>query len=957
MKKVFTLLTLVMLMIAAGANAQSRKSWDFTKGVSDETRAAMDADAAQWTKNVNGEGVSTNWVSNVSFTGELTAGGNVIPEFAGLTFGDFAATNAVSYFGTRLRLQKGCSITLPTLTEGQKVTIKAQSANATATDRGFAFVNAAITEGPENGIALGRDAEGAPEGGVTTFVLTAQGGAVIIKTGLSGTPASGAEILSIIIDEGDKNIKTWDFTKWSEATKTQVCAAEDWTKSESASKSYITGDEIRWILTPSIDLNENLEAGNAAIKEMMGLRHTGLAAYSLGMAFDYQTTTDGNNWGPYASPSYLWVMGNATTIVVPNVKAGSTLKVASESHKPTEARGFNVSVEGGAAITANEGANTSMALSTFTYTVPADGDEYVNIVLKATKGCHLYSIEAEVKDETIVDKNPFLGAPAYSIKDGAKVNLQTSNLTITFPKYKNMEPNTTVQLLGYLGPKEVDPAEVEDHMFYIEDGTVGGDIKLSFDDFGIVLEENTEYKFYLLSITVDGYEKLNMEAAEGEELYPMSFMTTGHGIDEPRKWQFTNSADDTEAIKESVANGYGYWAASSKGRYQYAMPLSQPSTLMLDPETPLPITDGLLFTMGSANDILVGTPEGNNGRLQLGGGAPSLIIPSCSEGDEVTITALWSTKNAGVITITNGTAADNTNTITLTGSAADYKIKVTENGDLVLASKNTVYTAIEVFPSSIEKKDINYSVVAQDPDGNDIVELAKGTGKTNDQVSYGYSYWVADKDGNLYTRGTRGNPFTETITLNNETEKYTVAYKKANIDAGFVKAVFCAEGEDLPGATLIEKGNVAIRASKGLAACAYDDIEICKLQPGTYKIMAAVWDATKGGGSTTLTFKAGENEYSLTSTGDNMSEVNLDDDVIEITEETALIWTMGGDEDPGHGLDAIVVYTYDPDAVDTVASEVENDAQVVKYVNANGQVRIATANGAVINVAGQEVAE
>ena len=41
MKKIFTLLSLVMLMFAVNANAQDRKTWDFTKGVSDETRELL----------------------------------------------------------------------------------------------------------------------------------------------------------------------------------------------------------------------------------------------------------------------------------------------------------------------------------------------------------------------------------------------------------------------------------------------------------------------------------------------------------------------------------------------------------------------------------------------------------------------------------------------------------------------------------------------------------------------------------------------------------------------------------------------------------------------------------------------------------------------------------------------------------------------------------------------------
>ncbi|MBQ0075287.1 MAG: hypothetical protein KBT34_13985, partial [Prevotella sp.] len=426
MKKLFTLLTAMVLMFALNANAQERKSWDFTKGVSDESRALLDADGAKWAKTVNGDGVTTNWVSNVNFDGELTANGQVLKEFATLQFGDFADKNAVNYLITKLRLQKNCSFTINGLTAGQTIVMKAQSANADKNDRGFGFSNATIVEGPQDGICLGRNVEGAPEGGVTTFVLKVSAdGPVKFSTGVNGAPASGVEVLSIIIDEGDKNIKKWDFSAFSAATAAQVCAAGDWTKSESASKNYITGDQIRWINTVNFDANNDLTAGGVAIAELKGLLHEGLAAYGMALAFDYQNLLDGNQdkgWGPFAGGSYLWVMTANSKITVPNVKLGSTFKLGVETHKllpagTSEARGFKVLVNG-----AEVGSTQTVTnYSDLEYTIPADatdedGDGYVNVTLQATKGCHLYSIEAEVKDETIIDKNPRTGEPKYAPK-------------------------------------------------------------------------------------------------------------------------------------------------------------------------------------------------------------------------------------------------------------------------------------------------------------------------------------------------------------------------------------------------------------------------------------------------------------------------------------------------------------------------------------------------------------
>ncbi len=950
MKKLFTLFTAVMLVFALGANAQSRKTWDFTKGVSAATRAALDADVATWDKTVNTETQeSTAWTSKINFDGELTAGGAPIAEFAGLTFSNFGATNAVLYRITTLRLSKKAKITLPALNAGQKIAISAQSANNAATDRGFVFTNAANENGESTILVPG------PDGAVTINLTVVADGVVDIETGVTGA-AAGVEINSIIIDEGDKNIKKWDFSAWSEATKTQVTTAEDWTKAESATKEYITGDEIRWCLTPTSDANGDLVAGGAAIAEMKGLRHTGLAAYSYGMAFDYKQTLDGNNWGPYNGGSYLWVMGAATSITVPNVKAGSTFKLGVETHKlipagTSEARGFKVTVNG----TEVGATQTATDYKEFEYAIPAGADEYVDVVVTATKGCHLYFIEAEVKDETVVDKNPNLGAPTYSIKNGAKINPATATgFTVKFPKVANLPEDQVIQIEGYCGPAVIE--EGDDASNYLFDGVEGSPydgVVFTYADFmSEGLKENTEYLFYLTKIVVPGYDALNVTAAEGEKLYELSFETTGPGINVERSWQFTTDAAMAEAIAKSIDDQLGYWNESSKGRYSVATTMFNDGNqqLLMGQDTPLTITDGLLFTMSNNNDILVGTPAhtgvggaanggGNNGKLQLGGGSPELIIPQCNGGDEVTVKALWSTKNKGKITITNGMAEDGTNEITLTGSATDYKIKVSDNGDLVLKSSNTIYNSISVFPSTIEKKEIEYTVNIVEGEGK-VIKAAVATGKaeTNDNISVPYSYWVADAEGNVYTKGQKGVPFTESFVIENEKTDYNLVYNTT----AYGKAAYCMEGEDIEGALACTHGNTVIRSSGTKAAYNDQDITLTTLQPGSYKIRAILFAGDKNG-TYNATFTVGAKNVVMNAPADNWNEVESED-LIEVTEATPLVWNAGGDEN--HGLDIIMVYESEdiPDGVNGVAENGSVSAKTVKVVK-DGRVVIESANG------------
>ena len=945
MKKIFTLLSLVMLMFAVNASAQDRKTWDFTKGVSDESRAILDADTKNWTPTGS---PSTAWTTNATVTGELKAGDVVVKEFAGLQFGDFGANNAVMYKITSLRLQKACSITLPALKSGQKVTIKAQSANTTATDRGFSLENAQDAESNSSFIILGRDAEGAPEGGVYTIVANVvSDGVVKLSTELTGDPKSGIEILSIVIDEGDPNIKRWDFSAFSAATVNQVCNATDWTTAESANKNYITGNEIRWINEPSFDANNDLTAGGTAIKEFVGLRHSGLAQYSLGLAFNYSQTLDGNDWGPYHGASYLWVMTAATKIVVPNVKAGSEMKLGVETHKlipsgTSDARGFKLCVDG----TEIAAAQTTTDYAEMTYAIPAGDDEYVDVEIVATKGCHLYYIEAEVKDEAYIDRNVVLGNPSYSIAEGAKLNTTAENLLITFPKRKNIEAGTEVSVRGvFASTGEGAVAEEVDL-----NGTVDGGVSLVFGEV-LPLEENKSYKFYITAIEVTEHDDLLKEAAEGEELFPLTFITAGPGIDTPREWQFTLTQETAEQIAQSIDAGNSKWSAAKKGRYSVTSQFTN-APLTYDGITPIPNTDGLLFSMSNPNDILLGTPAhtgvggvtndgGSNGYIQLGGGSPELIIPECSKGDEVTIKAVYADKKKScTITIVNGKCGES-NEITLTGSDTDYTIVVENHGDLILKSKLAKYKSISIFPASMEKVKIQYTVNAATEDGTVLKKLAEGEGQTNDKVSVAFPFYLMDAEGNLYTKGVKGTAFQTSVVLETGVNEYPLTYKQTTLD-GMTKAVFCSEAEELEGSVMeCTPANADVRASNQKVAYAVADVELCTLPAGTYKIKAMIWDAVKGGGSTVMKFKAGEQAIDMTSAGDNMSEVISE--AFTLDADTKLVWVADANYAEGYALDAIVVFGYDETLSGITDITTAAKAKVAKKLE-NGQIIIIKDN-------------
>ena len=207
MKKTL-LLAVAMLLTASTMDAQSRKTWDFRNGMSDATKLDLNTDTQLWGANrTTDDGEVYGWKNVATLSSTFIANGNVIKEFEGLSFGGTLSANSILIDATTFRLgRKDNTIKLPKLANGQTVTLIARSANATATDRGFVSGNSNMTyiSGPDGGICLGRNAEGASEDGNYTLVwevTTAETDSVecIIKV-----VTGGLDIGLIMIDNGDE---------------------------------------------------------------------------------------------------------------------------------------------------------------------------------------------------------------------------------------------------------------------------------------------------------------------------------------------------------------------------------------------------------------------------------------------------------------------------------------------------------------------------------------------------------------------------------------------------------------------------------------------------------------------------------------------------------------------------------------------------------------------------------
>ena len=201
-----------MLMVTMGIDAQVKKSWDFTEGLSDETIENLNADATHWASNgTDADGNTNNWknVGKPDANSYLMANGVVIPETMGLLI-DIGSNkdNSIHLATTKMRLtRKNTTITFPKLANGQKVTIVGRSANGTATNRGIApvqdyikLISGTTTDGAC--IFLGNQVEGS-EGtySFTWQIQTDSPDSVDVQFKL--TPDAGIDFTLFMIDEGD----------------------------------------------------------------------------------------------------------------------------------------------------------------------------------------------------------------------------------------------------------------------------------------------------------------------------------------------------------------------------------------------------------------------------------------------------------------------------------------------------------------------------------------------------------------------------------------------------------------------------------------------------------------------------------------------------------------------------------------------------------------------------------
>lgn len=527
-----------------------------------------------------------------------------------------------------------------------------------------------------------------------------------------------------------------------------------------------------------------------------------------------------------------------------------------------------------------------------------------------------------------------LGDAKWSIRDGAKVN-PAKTITIQFPNINGVDGTATISLAGNLFAEGEEATE--DNAFDGIEANVLDPVAFPLVDFEVV--ENTSYTLKITSVKVDGVEAIgdttfviNFKTRGGERLLSWVFDIDGESVKKIHKDDGNGNLGTYVDDSGKTQNNPGdYWCLIAKDTRHYVHKKLNYEEIMLDANTVLPMTEGLLFSIG-ADKVYVGDTAKTDYQKNLvfNGTKLKMIVPDCKTGDIITINCFWATKNKAAIYIPNAMAKclndealvsnslggdGDADSIRVGSKNAPYKFEVKVDGDIEFIFDNDRVTSITI-EEARPIVDCTYKVIAAYVDGDNVKELKElvpeTVGKTNDAVKVSYSYWLKDDEGNLYTRGEKGTPFSETMYVVSDTT-FVLSYKKVE---GVSEVKFLAEAEDFYDeedmdcpVKLCTQANAAIRSSNCKAAYTTADTKLITLPAGTYKMTAIIFDNTGKTSGRYQKIAVGTTENDtlfFSATADNWTEA---ENIFELKEETDIVWTKGGADT--NGFDCFVIYATD----------------------------------------------
>ena len=547
-----------------------------------------------------------------------------------------------------------------------------------------------------------------------------------------------------------------------------------------------------------------------------------------------------------------------------------------------------------------------------------------------------------------------LGNPKWNVKDGGKCS-PSKVITFFFPNPEGVNSSTVISVGGNF--YEAGQEAGEENAFSGFEVNVTIPVEFALEDFDA--QPNTSYVLKITSV------KIGDEELIGDTTYTLNFTT--RGAERQMLWTFTidsTSVDKIKADDGNVSDGEGkYWKVLGVDTRHYVHQKLNNEEIMLDANTPLPMTEGLNFTFG-ADKVYVGdvVTTKHKDRLSFNANNLYMTVPDCKAGDIITINASRATKASATkftcIVAMDGAAeaidgitssSGMKDSLQLGSSFANFKFTVLQDGDVTLKLSNALVKSLEITEAR-PIVDCKYSVKAIYKDGDNVKELKtlvpETVGKTNDVVKVNYSYWLTDGEGNLYTYGTKGNEFLEKFDLISDTT-FVISYKKV---ADVSDVVFLSEGEDFfdeenqeRTIEMVTQANSAVRSSNGKAAYATADTKITTLPAGTYTFKAIIFDNTGKSSGFIQSIGISENtdeDLLLAANADNWTEAQ---ETFILENEGDIIWRAGGNENKG--IDIMVIYKSDGgDAVASVEAA-ETAAPATRKVVKDGKFLIETANG------------
>ena len=547
-----------------------------------------------------------------------------------------------------------------------------------------------------------------------------------------------------------------------------------------------------------------------------------------------------------------------------------------------------------------------------------------------------------------------LGNPKWNVKDGGKCS-PSKVITFFFPNPEGVNSSTVISVGGNF--YEAGQEAGEENAFSGFEVNVTIPVEFALEDFDA--QPNTSYVLKITSV------KIGDEELIGDTTYTLNFTT--RGAERQMLWTFTIDEESVNKIKAddgNVSDGEGkYWKVLGVDTRHYVHQKLNNEEIMLDANTPLPMTEGLNFTFG-ADKVYVGdvVTTKHKDRLSFNANNLYMTVPDCKAGDIITINASRATKASakkftcivamdGAAEAIDGITSSSgmKDSLQLGSSFANFKFTVLQDGDVTLKLSNALVKSLEITEAR-PIVDCVYSVKAIYKDGDNVKELKtlvpETVGKTNDVVKVNYSYWLTDGEGNLYTYGTKGNEFLEKFDLISDTT-FVISYKKV---ADVSDVVFLSEGENFfdeenqeRTIEMVTQANSAVRSSNGKAAYATADTKITTLPAGTYTFKAIIFDNTGKSSGFIQSIGISENtdeDLLLAANADNWTEAQ---ETFILENEGDIIWRAGGNENKG--IDIMVIYKSDGgDAVASVEAA-ETAAPATRKVVKDGKFLIETANG------------